>query len=311
MPTEQRVIIFDTTMRDGGQWPGASMNLEEKLRIAEVLDGMGIDIIEAGFAVASEGDFEAICEISKLVKNATVCSLARASRGDIDRAAAALRPAARALWQWHLHLAEPVVDRHQRGDLDAFFGEESARAEAGQTLRVLPQPVAEAAYEACRAHNLPRALLADQVKASAGFLTAMRFETYAALQAFIQPWAGSQGRLLARLAGHKGSWQLPLIDELTRAFFLTGRLAHLPEDLARDVILHLIEHYGGEIEQRDIFHESIEFGLPVTLKRFMRTRGVNPDGRRIVRDDAVELDRWLGERGIPHRTVEMTVGKSG
>ncbi len=94
MPTEQRVIIFDTTMRDGEQSPGASMNLEEKLRIAEVLDGMGIDIIEAGFAVASEGDYEAITEISKLVKNATVCSLARAGRGDIDRAAAALRPAA-------------------------------------------------------------------------------------------------------------------------------------------------------------------------------------------------------------------------
>ncbi len=95
MPDDQRVFIFDTTMRDGEQSPGASMNLEEKLRIAEVLDGMGVDIIEAGFAIASEGDFEAIAEISKVVKDATVCSLARAGHGDIDRAAEALKPAAR------------------------------------------------------------------------------------------------------------------------------------------------------------------------------------------------------------------------
>jgi len=90
-----RVVIFDTTLRDGEQSPGASMNLEEKLRIAEVLDRMGVDIIEAGFAIASEGDFEAIREVSKAVEKATVCSLARASRHDIDRAAEALEPAAR------------------------------------------------------------------------------------------------------------------------------------------------------------------------------------------------------------------------
>ena len=95
MSTSNRVIIFDTTMRDGEQSPGASMNLEEKLRIAEVLEQMGVDVIEAGFAIASAGDFEAIREISKVVKESTVCSLARAGRGDIDRSAEALRPAAR------------------------------------------------------------------------------------------------------------------------------------------------------------------------------------------------------------------------
>ena len=95
MSTDDRVIIFDTTMRDGEQSPGASMNLEEKLRIAEVLERMGVDVIEAGFAIASPGDFEAIREISKLVKDSTVCSLARAGRGDIDRSAEALKPAAR------------------------------------------------------------------------------------------------------------------------------------------------------------------------------------------------------------------------
>ena len=91
----ERVIIFDTTLRDGEQSPGASMNLEEKLRIAEALEALGVDVIEAGFPIASNGDFEAVNEISKTVKGSTICGLARAARKDIDRAAEALRPALR------------------------------------------------------------------------------------------------------------------------------------------------------------------------------------------------------------------------
>ena len=64
---KNRVTIFDTTLRDGEQSPGASMNLDEKLRIADVLEGMGVDIIEAGFPIASDGDFEAVSEVAKLV----------------------------------------------------------------------------------------------------------------------------------------------------------------------------------------------------------------------------------------------------
>jgi 2-isopropylmalate synthase len=90
------VRIFDTTLRDGEQSPGASMNLEEKLRIAEVLEHMGVDIIEAGFPIASNGDFQAVREVAKIVKNATVCGLARASKKDIDRAGEALKGANRA-----------------------------------------------------------------------------------------------------------------------------------------------------------------------------------------------------------------------
>ena len=90
-----KVIIFDTTLRDGEQSPGASMNLDEKCRIAEALEEMGVDVIEAGFPIASNGDFEAVNEIAKLVKNSTVCGLARSGRGDIERAAEALKPAAR------------------------------------------------------------------------------------------------------------------------------------------------------------------------------------------------------------------------
>ncbi|WP_341703391.1 2-isopropylmalate synthase [Ferrovibrio sp.] len=95
-PARERVIIFDTTLRDGEQSPGASMNLEEKLKIAAVLEGMGVDVIEAGFPIASNGDFEAVNEIAKRVKNSTVCGLSRAGRKDIDRAWEALKPAKRA-----------------------------------------------------------------------------------------------------------------------------------------------------------------------------------------------------------------------
>jgi 2-isopropylmalate synthase len=90
-----RIIIFDTTLRDGEQSPGMSMNMEEKLRVAESLDAMGVDVIEAGFAIASQGDFEAVHEISRRIKNAVVCSLARAKSIDIERAAEAIKPAKR------------------------------------------------------------------------------------------------------------------------------------------------------------------------------------------------------------------------
>src|SRR5271167_4473248 len=91
----ERVRIFDTTLRDGEQSPGAAMTLEQKVEVAELLDAMGVDIIEAGFPISSGGDFEAVREISKIAKNAVVCGLARAGFKDIDRAAEALRPAGR------------------------------------------------------------------------------------------------------------------------------------------------------------------------------------------------------------------------
>src|SRR6202167_3388913 len=92
---KNRVIIFDTTLRDGEQSPGASMNLEEKIKIALLLEEMGVDVIEAGFPIASNGDFEAVREIAKVVKNASVCGLARAARGDIDRCWEAVQHAKR------------------------------------------------------------------------------------------------------------------------------------------------------------------------------------------------------------------------
>ncbi|PJI92890.1 2-isopropylmalate synthase [Yoonia maricola] len=85
MTKSNEVLIFDTTLRDGEQSPGATMTHDEKLEIAEMLDDMGVDIIEAGFPIASEGDFQAVSEIAKLAKSATICGLSRANYKDIDR----------------------------------------------------------------------------------------------------------------------------------------------------------------------------------------------------------------------------------
>jgi 2-isopropylmalate synthase len=92
---KDRVVIFDTTLRDGEQCPGATMTHEEKIEVAELLDTMGVDIIEAGFPIASEGDFAAVHEIAKRSKNAVIAGLSRAAFKDIDRCAEAIRPAAR------------------------------------------------------------------------------------------------------------------------------------------------------------------------------------------------------------------------
>ena len=91
----ERLIIFDTTLRDGEQSPGASMTREEKLRIAKLLEKLRVDVIEAGFAASSNGDFEAVKSIATAVKDSIVCSLARTNDRDLSRAAEALAPAAR------------------------------------------------------------------------------------------------------------------------------------------------------------------------------------------------------------------------
>src|SRR3974377_1599331 len=92
---KDRVVIFDTTLRDGEQCPGATMTHEEKLEVAELLADMGVDIIEAGFPIASDGDFAAVREIAQRSKNAVICGLSRAAPKDIDRCAEAIKPAAR------------------------------------------------------------------------------------------------------------------------------------------------------------------------------------------------------------------------
>ena len=108
-----KLIIFDTTLRDGEQSPGASMTREEKLRIARQLERLRVDVIEAGFAASSNGDFEAVRAIADVVKDSAVCSLARANDRDISRAAEALRGAARA----RIHTFIATSDLHMEKKL--------------------------------------------------------------------------------------------------------------------------------------------------------------------------------------------------
>jgi 2-isopropylmalate synthase len=88
---KQKIHIFDTTLRDGEQVPGCKLNLPEKLEIAKALEELGVDIIEAGFPISSPGDFDSVTQISRLIKNATVCALSRSVEKDIDAAAGALK----------------------------------------------------------------------------------------------------------------------------------------------------------------------------------------------------------------------------
>jgi 2-isopropylmalate synthase len=120
-PVQDRVLIFDTTLRDGEQSPGATMSLDEKLQIATLLDEMGVDIIEAGFPIASEGDFEAVSDIARLARNAVICGLARANFADIDRCWEAVRHAKRPrihtfIGTSPLHRAIPNLDMDQMAE---------------------------------------------------------------------------------------------------------------------------------------------------------------------------------------------------
>ena len=129
-----KLIIFDTTLRDGEQSPGASMTRDEKLRIARQLERLKVDVIEAGFAASSNGDFEAVQLIAQNIKDATVCSLSRANDRDISRAAEALRPAQRA--RIHTFIATSPLHMEKK-------------------LRMTPDQVAEQAKQAVRfARNL-------------------------------------------------------------------------------------------------------------------------------------------------------------
>jgi len=121
-----RVIIFDTTLRDGEQSPGASMNAGEKLRLAIQLEKLGVDIIEAGFPAASEGDFESVSQIAKKMKNLEVAGLCRATQEDIDKAWGAVRHAVKP----RIHTFIATSDIHMKYKLDMSREEVLAAAKA-------------------------------------------------------------------------------------------------------------------------------------------------------------------------------------
>lgn len=127
--SKQHLIIFDTTLRDGEQSPGAAMTKDEKIRIARQLEKLGVDVIEAGFAAASPGDFEAIKAIAEIIQDSTVCSLARANEKDIRAAGEAIRPA-------------------KRGRIHTFIATSPIHME--KKLRMSPDQVIEAAVKAVK-----------------------------------------------------------------------------------------------------------------------------------------------------------------
>lgn len=127
--SQDQLIIFDTTLRDGEQSPGASMTRDEKIRIARALEAMKVDIIEAGFPIASDGDFESVKAVAKVIKDSTVCGLARAKQVDIERAGAAIKLA-------------------NSGRIHTFLATSPIHME--QKLRMSPDEVVEAAVKAVR-----------------------------------------------------------------------------------------------------------------------------------------------------------------
>ncbi|MEO8172658.1 MAG: 2-isopropylmalate synthase [Sediminibacterium sp.] len=121
---DQQVFIFDTTLRDGEQVPGCKLNTREKLDLAQKLEALGVDVIEAGFPISSPGDFESVVQISKLIKNASVCGLSRAVQKDIEVAGEALKYAARP----RIHTGIGTSDYHIKAKFNATREEILQRA---------------------------------------------------------------------------------------------------------------------------------------------------------------------------------------
>lgn len=160
-----RIIVFDTTLRDGEQSPGAALNIDEKLEIAHALEEMGVDIIEAGFPISSPGDFKAVQRISKEIRNCTVCGLTRARTVDIDAAVDALKGAARPRIHTGLGVSDVHIQHKLRTTRDGalemginavkyarkfvddvqYFTEDAGRADPEYLYRVLEAVIAAGA----------------------------------------------------------------------------------------------------------------------------------------------------------------------
>ncbi|HXB95933.1 MAG TPA: 2-isopropylmalate synthase [Puia sp.] len=148
--SDQKIFIFDTTLRDGEQVPGCKLNTTEKIELALKLEALGVDIIEAGFPISSPGDFHSVEEIARKVKNATVCGLSRAVQKDIEAAAQALKPARRP----RIHTGIGTSDSHIKAKFNATREEILARAvQAVKWARNLVDDVEFYAEDAGRTNN--------------------------------------------------------------------------------------------------------------------------------------------------------------
>lgn len=212
-----------------------------------------------------------------------------------------LRPAAQALWHWHVHLIEADAPRLDGDDLTAYFEAEREKAAAGNPVRVVPASVWQDAYRACEEHELPRGLLTKQILGARRFQEPIRFATYAELDAFLHQWAIPHGRLLAHLADTAYSWQLRRVDELTRGLFFVGRLVQLPEEVGKDWIFIPRE----EREQAGVTLDDLQAGnVTERVRRLLWKQTVRArDALAHARPLSKELERpyknafkrvWLG-----------------
>jgi 2-isopropylmalate synthase len=156
---QDRVIIFDTTLRDGEQAPGCSMTLDEKLRVASALRDLRVDVIEAGFAAASPGDFDAVQAIATEISGPVICSLARCHPNDIERAAAALKPAQRS--RIHVFLATSEIHRTYK----LHMAKEEIIRRAVEGVQLARKHCADVEFSAEDASRTEPAFLADVVAA--------------------------------------------------------------------------------------------------------------------------------------------------
>ncbi len=217
------------------------------------------------------------------------------------------KEAAHALWTWHLSLLEIQPSSHN-GVGSAFgdvFEEDQQHALQGEPLRLLREPVWEAAYAACEQHDLSRKLLADQIGAAHTLLGAVRFEEAASLKTFVRRWAIAHTRLLASLAGANHTWQIETVEELGRGFFFVGRLMTLADDLQHDQLFIPLT----DLEQYDITVDQLKAGeLDENMRRLLwkqsiRARDALGQGQRLIgelpRLQRFALKRWW------HGALEM------
>lgn len=161
--TENKIFIFDTTLRDGEQVPGCKLNTKEKIELALALESLGVDIIEAGFPISSPGDFESVSEISKIIKNATVCGLSRAVQKDIEVAGEALKHAKRG----RIHTGIGTSDSHIKSKFNSNREDILVRAvQAVKWARNFTDDVEFYAEDAGRTDNVYLAQVVEAVIAA-------------------------------------------------------------------------------------------------------------------------------------------------
>lgn len=166
------------------------------------------------------------------------------------------RGAVQAFWDFHVALLEPGAPALDGADLAAYFQVEHDKALRGEPLKVVASEVADEAYLACSEHDLPLKLLARQIVPARRFTGPIRFAGNRDLNEFVDAFAASHGRLLARLAGASGRWQLAYVDEFCRGMFWVGRLVTLKRDVARDWIFIP----DADLEQNEVSVQQLREG---------------------------------------------------